>query len=785
MIASEDYVRAEELLWPVLSAKIRNKSVSPNWLGESDMFWYRRDTPRGHEYVLVDPATGSKRPLFDPAALATLLKAQFDETGVSAEALALEDLAVSADLESFAFRLQGRAYRGRFDPLHCERRAIANVSRELSISPDGNWAVRTRDGKLLLRNMEGGVERVLRGDGAPDSGYGICSDTWKSSFIPRSRFTGSVPPFGLQWAPDSSRFIVMHVDQRHVAPYPFLESTPQDGSFRPKVHMARIPLVGERPSIQTWHVFDIPDGAYRKIEYPPDLHILQQMPREWWSGDCSHHFALAQGANLESAFLFDVDLATGRVRAVIEERLEPRTNLNGIVYNTPNVWLSDDKRESVWYSQRDGWGHLYLYDAIAGTLKRQITSGEWFVRDIIAVDHRKREILFTGCGREGGNPYYRSLYRVGFDGGEPLRLTREPWDHEIAPPGNAHVSPSGKYIVHASSTVDREPVSVVRGLSDGRTISVLEQADISAAVKAGYRPPQSFVVKAADGESDLYGVLYSPAGIDANGSYPIVVSQYTSPVGPASPKTFVRAMSGSAGPVTPAALTALGFAVMTLDPRGTSFRSRRFESAIDSRLNIIGMDDYAAAIEQLGKRHSWIDTGRVGIYGGSYGGYAVIRAMLEFPNVFKVGIASSPPAAIHNMYPDFHWFAYHGEPAYSDGSALRSGPADVPVNYRNVDANAQIERLKGRLLIIFGELDENVLPGSPLQFIARLIENDKAFDMVMLPNAHHGSVSRTHHFVRRHLDYFVEHLLGEKPPRDFRFTRLPQSPETFDEEGGW
>ena len=447
--------------------------------------------------------------------------------------------------------------------------------------------------------------------------------------------------------------------------------------------------------------------------------------------------------------------------------------------NAPNVWLSDDKCEVVWYSQRDGRGHLYLYDAVTGALKRQITRGEWFVRDLIAVDHHKREILLTGCGREGGNPYYRSLYRVSFDGGEPVRLSHEPSDHEIVSPedGVHLVSPSGKYIVHAMSTVEREPLSVVRELSEGRIVAVLEEADVSAAIEAGYRPPQTISVKAADGETDLHGVLYLPGNLNVNGSYPLVVSQYTSPVGPASPKTFLRAMSGSAGPVTPAALVALGFAVMTLDPRGTSFRSRKFEAAIDSRLNVMGMDDYAAAIKQLGNRFGYIDTDRVGIYGGSYGGFAVIRAMLEYPDVFKVGVACSPPAALHDMPADLHWYAYHGVPRYADGSSWRQHPTDIPLNYENVNANAQVDRLSGNLLIMFGDLDENVLPGSVLQFIASLIENDRPFDMVMLPNARHATVSRTRHYVRRHLDYFVEHLLGEKPPADFRFTRLPQFAE--------
>jgi len=798
-MSREHYARAEQLLWPVLAPKLKHKPISPTWLGKREAFWYRRDLAEGHHYVLVEASTGEVSPLFDHAALARRLGAECAESGIASNSLALEDLNVAADLQSMSFRLGSRRYDCRWNPLICRSQEIVAQSHDLCVAPNGQWAVLTRQGNLRLRDMASGREHLLTQNGTPDNGYGVYYDGWKGSFIPRARQGGPCPPFGVQWSPDSKRLIAPRIDQRHVALYPFLETTPRDGSFRPKVYQAHVSLMGEKPATATWHIFDIPGGARREIALRSDLRFvhpeLLPLQATWWSADGNRRFMLAHGENMGSALLLDIDLNSGEVRTAIAEHLQPRTNMHGMFYNPPNVWLSADMREAVWYSQRDGTGHLYLYDTSTGEQRRQITHGEWFVRDLIRVDEERRELLFTASGREGANPYYRSLYRVGLDEGEPVLLTPEPLDHEIsspqgdpasaADPAKRQISPSGRYIVHASSTVDQPPRSVLRELGAGRIVATLAEMDISAALEAGYRAPRTFSVKAADGETDLHGVLYLPGNFDPHRSYPIIISQYTTPIGPSSPKTFIRAMTGNAGPASPAALASLGFLVMSLDPRGTGFRSRQFEAAIDGRLHVIGMDDYAAAIAELGRRFAYIDTARVGIYGSSYGGYAAIRAMLEYPDVFKVGIATMPPAALHNMHRDFHWLAYHGQPVYADGSPLRAAPSEIPLNYRNVNGNEQAARLAGKLLIIFGELDENVLPAGTLQFIAALIENDRPFDMLMLPGANHYSATRTRHFVHRHFDYFVRHLLKVEPPEDFRFASLPQLPEPELSEGIW
>lgn len=794
MVDAADYRRAEQLFWGLLSPKVRNRFPAPCWAENGHRFVYRREAENGHDFVLVDASTGEKTAAFDHAALASALSVVGGEDA-SAEALPIRLIRFVSERD-LHFSAGGKRFH--FDGLACKAQAEEDRPRHLAYSPDGQHAVEVRDGNLWLSTTEVNEARQLTFDGSSADGFGMYYDNWKGAFVQRARVGEPYPPFCALWAPNSRHLLIPRVDQRHVALYPFIESVPHDGSFRPKVHQPRIPLVGEAPATATWHVVDVVSGDVRRLDLPPDLLFVHQdamlTRAPWWSSDGKHAFALAHGDNLARAYLFEINLESGAVRRVIEEHLPPRMDLNGCPYNPPNVWVGSDQKDVIWYSARDGWGHLYLYDGQTGAMKRQLTSGRWVVRDIVHVDEARRQVYITGAGREGGNPYYRYLYRVLLDGGEPVLLSPEPADHELSnlldntvyafEAATSPISPDGKYVVYTCSTVEQPPVTVIRSLEDSALVSVLEEADATAAVAAGYRAPQPFMVKGADGQTDIHGILYKPREVSGRKS-PVIVAQYTTPIAPACPKTYMRAMAGAGGRVPPAALAELGFAVITLDPRGTGFRGREIDGALDGRLHVMGMDDYAAAIAQLGHRFNWLDTDRVGIYGGSYGGFATIRALLEYPEVFKVGIATVPMGGLHTMYPDYHWFAYHGAPVYANGSGTRAEPADIPENYRNVNSAAQVDRLTGHLLLIMGELDENVLPGSTMTLIGALIEADRPFDMLMIPNANHGTISRTRHFVRRHFDYFVRHLLGEEPPRDFRFEHLPQAPEPDPMDAIW
>jgi dipeptidyl-peptidase-4 len=449
--------------------------------------------------------------------------------------------------------------------------------------------------------------------------------------------------------------------------------------------------------------------------------------------------------------------------------MAPRMDTNSTPYNPPNVRVAGDCDEVIWFSQRSGWGHLYLYEGATGALKNAITSGNWLVRDIVHVDEEGRRVFFTAGGREPGSPYDRYLYRVNFDGSDLVLLSPEKADHMVTSPWNDVlamdgafgydvVSPSGEYVVYNYSRIDQPTRTVIRRVSDGSLVAQIEEADVAGLLDAGWRYPEEYVVKAADGETDLYVVVYKPHGFDPTESYPVIDSQYASPLTAVVPRNFMMSLGASGSPM----LAELGFVNVVVDARGTTFRSRDFSHWSWHNLNTIGLEDHVAAIEELGERFAWMDVDRVGIHGGSYGGWTAFRGMFEFPDFFDVGIAIIPMGALHNMYPDFHWEGYHGRPVYADGSNRKPGPTDTPVNYENANGNVNAANLKGDLLIMMGERDENVLPATTLQIIDALIEMDEDFDMVLFPDRPHGI--RGPHLYRRIWDYFVEHLHGVEPP---------------------
>jgi dipeptidyl aminopeptidase/acylaminoacyl peptidase len=588
------------------------------------------------------------------------------------------------------------------------------------------------------------------------------------------------------WSPDSRLVVVPRIDQRHVVPYPLVETVPHDGSFRPIVHPIKVPLVGEDPPTLEWFVIDVGTGRSVRLDYPyRKLLVMQQdmlaIRRTWWGPDGRHLYAVAFGDNMESAFFFDAEVETGAVRTVVEERLLPRTDLNSTSYNPPNVRVTSDGSDVIWFSQRDGWGHLYRYDGRTGALRNQITSGRWLVRDIVAVDEARRRIYFTGGGREGGNPYYRYLYRVDFDGANLTLLSPERADHMLTSPWNDVLaidgatgydvlSPSGKYVVYNYSTPSQPTRTAIRSTEDGKLVSEFERADASALFAAGFRAPEEVTLKAADDTTDLWCVLYRPLGFSPGRRYPVLDVEYASPLTAVVPRNFLMAITGPSSPTAPSSYAALGMAVVIVDGRGTTFRSRDFTHAIFGHLNVNGLDDHVAAIRALGRRYSWLDLDRVGVIGRSYGGWSAFRAMLEFPDFYRVGIAGAPPGSQHNMYLDYHATAMHGRPVYSDGSERRPTPTEVPSNWNVLDGRQQADRLKGKLLVILGELDENVLIGSTMQLLAAFQKADKDFDLIYLPDQNHYFTGNPY-VTRRVWDYLVRNLVGKEPPDRVTFPR--------------
>jgi dipeptidyl aminopeptidase/acylaminoacyl peptidase len=462
-----------------------------------------------------------------------------------------------------------------------------------------------------------------------------------------------------------------------------------------------------------------------------------------WSPDGSQLAFVSTSRDHKQAVVRVADAATGAVRTVFEEtektHFESRAGWRVL-------WATS---EIIWSSQRDNWSQLYLYDLKTGALKNQITSGEGPVTQIVKVDEQSRTLWFTAMGREKGqDPYFRHLYRIGLDGKNSVSLTPDVGDHET------QLSASGKAIVDTSSTCDTPPSVVLRD-GQGRLIMPLEKADITKLLATGWKPPVPVVVRAHDGTTDLYGMMFQPTNLDKTKKYPIINNAYP---GPQSGSVGARTFAAARGDKQ--ALAELGFIVVSIDGMGTPGRSKAFH---DAYYGAMGRDntlpDQVAGMKELAQKYPWIDIDRAAIWGHSGGGFIAADAMFRYAGFFKVGISES---GNHDQreYEDDWGERYQG---------LLTKTADGKDSYE-VEANqSQAANLKGHLLLAHGTMDNNVPPYNTLLVVDALIKANKDFDLLMLPNQAHGYGDASNYMMRRRWDYFVRWLLGAEPPKEFSF----------------
>jgi dipeptidyl aminopeptidase/acylaminoacyl peptidase len=589
-----------------------------------------------------------------------------------------------------------------------------------------------------------------------------------------------IPPVGVVWSPDSRYLVVARVDERHVREFPYVRTVPLKGA-RPVAYTLRRALMGdpELPRIRLF-IVDVQGGGARPVTMPFENAGLEAGSDMIGDGTCwfdsqSRTFFSAQTRDDSKIIrLVAVDLATAEARTVVEERVPRFVNLNLAIYNTPNVRIVGDGGEIVWFSERDGWGHLYLYDG-QGSLKRQLTKGEWVVFDIFHVDEQNRQVYFTGSSREAGvNPYLRFFYRVSLDSGEPILLTPELVDQMIdGQPqpmavllykrvGSRNVvSPSGRFFVAAHSTLTEVPVSQLRSTRDGSVIATLETADASALYALGYKSPTAFVAKADDGETDLQGVIYWPPDYDAQKMYPVVDAIYNGFQVCNVPRNF---MTGhfTLNPYGALGLARLGFIVITVDARGTAMRNRAFHDHSYHNFGDAGLADHVSVVRQLADRHPSFDLERVGIFGYSFGGYYSTRAILKFPEFYKVAVSGSGCHNWQGMYPGYENLI--GDPVFSNGTAFSPDGYEIPSNYLPLGNASLIPRLRGNLLLFIGDMDENVPPGVNFQFADALQKAGKEFDLLVLWNETHLLAALLPPVIRKSWDFFVRHLMRAQPP---------------------
>lgn len=616
-----------------------------------------------------------------------------------------------------------------------------NHAADVVVSPNARWGVKVVEGNLYGIDLANGRQRQLTFDAVPDYVYGLAPQ-WASASL-STRLAGTpLRPYGL-WSPDGQRFLTYRVDERGLYKLPFVVPIVPGAKHQvPYVHFQNMawPSSEKRQEAELI-VFDLPTGKRTNLAIPKPGIGYSPTPEGGlrWSADGTKIFAAPETRDYRSVTLYEADAATGRARAILTDG-PVKTALQPDIDPDERFLPVGNGEEFIVYSERSDWGHYYLYDGTSGALKNAITQGSWAVHGVTYIDATGRWLYFLAGGREAGHdPYYSHLYRVRFDGTDLTLLTPQNAHHKV------QFSPDGAYFVDSYSTVSEPTVHVLRA-ADGRQVTELGKADISALEKLGWTAPIRFTTKAADGKSDVYGVLFMPSDFDAKRSYPLIDSQYGANFTTVTPRSFLG------DHLNAMALAQLGFAIMIVDGRGTPLRSQSAQD-LGFGSHDVNLEDHVAAIKQLAARYRFIDLERVGIYGHSAGGYSAVHAMLEHPELFKVGVAS---AGSH----DFDLFVY---PVNRERGRPQEYPEHFePTNYQHAD------RLRGKLLLAHGYVDDDVPVANTLQMVEALIKANKDFDLFIHPMLNHQNFYQSGYVNRKLWDYFVQHLRHETPPTGVR-----------------
>jgi len=731
-------------------------SVQATWLPDERM-WYRVVTAEGSEFILVDPTRGTREPAFDHARLAAALSkaagSPYDGAHLP-QSLALspdaQSISVTAGSNRWKCDRQGNACAADSSPAadapaggrgggRGGRGGRGGAAGGGAQSPDGKSTVMIRDNNLWVRDA-GGKETQLTTDGIKDFGYATDNAGWTSSERPI-----------VLWSPDSKKIATFQQDQRGVGEMYLVSTT----VGHPTLRAWKYPLPGD-PVVTTIQrvIVDVAAGKVIRLQMPPDQHrstlcddiTCSGSLDMQWNADGTQLAFVSTSRDHKEEHLQIADAATGAVHEVLHEKVSTFFESgNGRI----NWHYLPSTNEAIWFSEGDNWGQLYLYD-LSGVnkLKNQITSGEGNVTQIVKVDEQARVVYFLGVGKEKGrDPYFIHFYSVGFDGRNQKLLTPDDGNHGVS------LSPSGKYFVDTYSKPDVPPAIALRDI-DGKLVTPLEKADISKLLATGWKPPQPITVKARDGVTDIYGLMYKPTNLDPSRKYPIINHIYPGPqTGSVGSRNF------STGRGDAQALAELGFIVVEIDGMGTPWRSKKFHEAYFGDMGDNTLPDQVSGMRDLGKRYPWIDLDRVGIYGHSGGGYATAGAMFHYPDFFKVGIAES---------------GNHDNREYEDDWAekwqgLLEKTPDGKTNYDSQANQNFAKDLKGHLMLAHGTMDNNVPPYNTLLVVAELIKANKDFDLVLFPNRPHGYGPDANYMMRKRWDYFVRYLLGAEPPKEYEF----------------
>ena len=717
----EDYNRAYSLRQKFSGYQVYHSDVNPHWVTGTSSFWYLQRTPQGNEYLLVDADRQIRRPLFVRDSLAVQLQQSLGRR-VDARNLPLDKGNLEASLDVFRFVCDGYNWRyeiaanrltreGKVPPRRKGRHWMETDDEKgwgPVTSPDGKYEAYIKNDNIFVRDKASGRERQLSQDGTLSNYY--------SSYI--------------QWSPDSRKVLscrIRPVQKRYVY---YVESSPRD-QLQPKLHQQEYAKPGDELPFKVPCIFHVEIGQRCIPETSLFAHQYSLSYLRWDADSKSVTFEYNERGH-KTYRVLELSAEDGKVRTLIEEKEEKYVNYPLIYRN----YLQDGKH-ILWTSARDNYNHLYLYDRTTGRPVRQITKGRWYVRGVQHVDEQNQWIYFSANGMNPKeDPYLIHYYRIGFDGKGLVELTPDEGMHQ------AWFSSDYRYLVDVYSKVDTPPVAVLRDARTGRQVMPLEQVDISRLEANGWRAPEVFSAKGRDGKTDIWGVIYRPTNFDPSRKYPVVEYIYSGPGGQHVPKSF------SSYNWWMTSLAELGFIVVQVDGMSTSFRSKDFEEVCYKNLKDAGLPDHMAWLQEAARRYPYIDLERVGIFGSSAGGQEAMSAVLFHPEFYKAAYSA---CGCHDNRMDKIWWneLWMGYPV--DSSYIESS---------NVE---QAHRLERPLMLVVGEMDDNVDPASTMQVVNALIRANKDFELVVVPGA--GHTMGDNFGEHKRYDFFVRHLMGVEPPK--------------------
>ncbi len=729
-IAAKDYQRAVSFMRDNFYNKTAyNLFTEVKWFKDSTGIWFVDHNSLGKSYKTVDFRDFEVRPLFDQERLAESLNETLEEkigpynldlAGI--EKHEKDSLKFEYDDNSYVIDLN--SYR-----LRKEEKGDQDDSNEFeSKSPDGNWIAYVEDYNLFIRPTGGGEPHQLTVNGT--KGYEYAS--WYGWYDKMEGENGERPKrFYVNWSEDSKWIATSVVDLRNAEKMYLLDYS-IDSLFKPKLLSYYRGSPGDTTMVHSKPVFfNVQTKKEVQTKLPKNTHINSVGVQ--WSERSGVLYANYLERGFQKEYVMEVDLNTGTEKTLIRE--ESKTNIDNFRY-----WLLEEQGKIFFLSERSGWRQLYAYDLKTGSTA-SLTTGDFYVNGISHLDKENGIVYFLASGKEkDNNIYHQQLYSVGLEGNMKL-LTPENRHHQVS------FSKDGRFFADNLSTISEPTKTVLRDAQSGEVLTRLTEANVSQAVMQGWSPPQVFDLIAKDGKTKIFGALWKPTNFDASKSYPIIDATYTGPHTQRFPKSFNGAFNNQS-------LAELGFIVMQVDGLGTSGRSKEFH---DHSYKNMGnnLEDHVLAIKYLGNEFEWIDVDRVGIFGHSAGGYDTGRAMLSFPEIYKVGVASS---ADHDFRMEKAWWPemYQGWP--------------VDSTYHDVSNITNAKNLEGKLLITHGGLDDNVNPSATFKLAEALIKADKEFDLLILPSQRHGyRGSHRKYFIKKLWNYFVEHLRGSSPIWDFKW----------------